>query len=67
MDYVGVNWASMFCSVFVFVGSMASALGSNFDSFKLILGGRVIMGLGSVRKSKFLQHSTCLINYFLRQ
>ncbi|KAJ7234159.1 major facilitator superfamily domain-containing protein [Mycena rebaudengoi] len=47
MDYVGVNWASMFCSVFVFVGSMVSALGSNFDSFKLILGGRVIMGLGS--------------------
>ncbi|KAJ7492226.1 major facilitator superfamily domain-containing protein [Mycena latifolia] len=47
MDYVGVNWGSMFCAVFVFVGSMVSALGTNFDSFKLILGGRVIMGLGS--------------------
>ncbi|KAJ7687402.1 major facilitator superfamily domain-containing protein [Mycena rosella] len=47
MDYVGVNWGSMFCSVFIFVGSMVSALGSNYDSFNLILGGRVIMGLGS--------------------
>ncbi|KAJ7142021.1 major facilitator superfamily domain-containing protein [Mycena crocata] len=47
MDYVGVNWGSMLCSLFVFIGSMVSALGTNFDSFELILGGRVIMGLGS--------------------
>ncbi|KPM41707.1 hypothetical protein AK830_g4865 [Neonectria ditissima] len=47
LDYYGVEWGSMACSIAVLIGAVVSAAGSNNDSFGLVMGGRVIMGFGS--------------------
>lgn len=50
----------MLCSTFIFIGSVVSAMGSNFESFNLVIGGRIILGLGSTviesAGSKILAH-----------
>ncbi|KAK4940849.1 hypothetical protein LTR10_019121 [Elasticomyces elasticus] len=60
LDYYGVEWGSMVCSIFIFLGAVVSAAGSNQDSFGLVVGGRVIMGFGSTViescTSKILAH-----------
>lgn len=38
---------SLVCSVFIFFGAVISAAGTNNDSFKLVLTGRIVLGLGS--------------------
>lgn len=51
---------TMLCSTFIFIGSVVSAMGSNFESFNLVIGGRIILGLGSTviesAGSKILAH-----------
>ena len=51
---------TMLCSIFIFIGSVVSAMGSNFESFNLVIGGRIILGLGSTviesAGSKILAH-----------
>ncbi|KAH8898638.1 MFS general substrate transporter [Thozetella sp. PMI_491] len=47
LDYYGVEWGSMACSIAIFLGAIVSAAGSNQDSFGLVMGGRIIMGFGS--------------------
>jgi len=47
-----LNWilncrGSLVCSVFIFIGAVISAAGTNGDSFKLVLAGRIVLGLGS--------------------
>ncbi|KAH7311536.1 major facilitator superfamily domain-containing protein [Stachybotrys elegans] len=60
LDYYGVEWGSLACSVFIFLGAVVSAAGSNQDSFGLVMGGRIIMGFGSTVietcTSKILAH-----------
>lgn len=60
LDYYGVEWGSLVCSVAIFVGAVISASGSNQDTFGLVLGGRVVMGFGSTVietcTSKILAH-----------
>ncbi|KAH6970942.1 major facilitator superfamily domain-containing protein [Ilyonectria sp. MPI-CAGE-AT-0026] len=60
LDYYGVEWGSMACSIAIFIGAVVSAAGSNQDSFSLVLSGRIIMGFGSTViescTSKILAH-----------
>lgn len=42
-----VDRGSMVCSVFILLGAIISAAGSNQDTFGLVMGGRVVMGFGS--------------------
>ncbi|KAF7548504.1 hypothetical protein G7Z17_g7008 [Cylindrodendrum hubeiense] len=60
LDYYGVEWGSMACSIAIFLGAVISASGSNQDSFTLVLTGRIIMGFGSTVietcTSKILAH-----------
>ncbi|KAH6661798.1 major facilitator superfamily domain-containing protein [Plectosphaerella plurivora] len=60
LDYYGVEWGSMICSVAIFIGAVVSAAGSNQDTFGLVLAGRIIMGFGSTIietcTSKILAH-----------
>ncbi|CAG9975835.1 unnamed protein product [Clonostachys byssicola] len=60
LDYYGVEWGSMACSIFIFIGAVVSAAGSNKDTFSLVLAGRIIMGFGSTVietcTSKILAH-----------
>ena len=50
----------MVCSVFILLGAIISAAGSNQDTFGLVMGGRVVMGFGSTVietvTSKILAH-----------
>ncbi|ETS83876.1 hypothetical protein PFICI_05752 [Pestalotiopsis fici W106-1] len=47
LDFYGVEWGSLACSIAIFIGASISAAGSNQDSFTLVVTGRIIMGFGS--------------------
>lgn len=47
IDYYGVSFVSVFCTVVVFVGAVVAAVGAERGSFGIILAGQIITGVGS--------------------
>nr|XP_018999164.1 uncharacterized protein I203_08308 [Kwoniella mangroviensis CBS 8507]OCF62625.1 hypothetical protein I203_08308 [Kwoniella mangroviensis CBS 8507] len=48
IDYWGATYASIICSTFIMLGAIISAAGSNTSRFGLVVGGRILMGFGSM-------------------
>ena len=48
VDYYGVNFASLLCSLFVFVGNIVRAVGAQRGAFEIILAGQIFAGVGSI-------------------
>ncbi|WVW83550.1 hypothetical protein I302_105571 [Kwoniella bestiolae CBS 10118] len=48
IDYWGATYASIICSTFIMVGAIVSAAGANTSKFSMVVGGRVLMGFGSM-------------------
>ncbi|WVF68348.1 hypothetical protein IAT40_003113 [Kwoniella sp. CBS 6097] len=47
MDYWGATYASIISSIFVLVGAIVTSCSANTNNYGLLIGGRIIMGLGS--------------------
>ncbi|OCF32015.1 hypothetical protein I317_06699 [Kwoniella heveanensis CBS 569] len=48
IDYWGATYAAIICSTFIMIGAIISAAGSNTSHFGMVVGGRVLMGFGSM-------------------
>ena len=48
IDYWGATYAAIICSTFIMVGALISAAGANTMHFGMIIGGRILMGFGSM-------------------
>ncbi|OCF54367.1 hypothetical protein L486_08281 [Kwoniella mangroviensis CBS 10435] len=51
IDYWGATYASIICSTFIMLGAIISAAGSNTSRFGLVVGGRILMGFGSMAQA----------------
>lgn len=51
IDYFGPEVAALVCATFVFVGSVIGGAGASMGKYGVIVGGEVILGLGSSRWS----------------
>ena len=53
IDYYGVNFTSLLCSLFVFVGNIVRAVGAQRGAFGVILAGQILSGVGSISLNIF--------------
>ncbi|WVQ95901.1 hypothetical protein IAU59_003000 [Kwoniella sp. CBS 9459] len=47
MDYWGATYASIISSIFVLIGALVTSSSANANNYGMLIGGRIIMGLGS--------------------
>ncbi|KAL7424462.1 hypothetical protein Q5752_000146 [Cryptotrichosporon argae] len=47
MDRWGATYAAIICSVFIMIGAIVSGVATSTSNYRLLIGGQIIMGLGS--------------------